>query len=96
MFSRRQSKANKPPVPESLVRSFVDGIDGARQAASNARITAPFTPSEPPKEALAQAKAERIPENRIHSALHATADVEGVARQRINPHDLALCHGADL
>lgn len=69
LFSKKQSKADLPPVSESLIQALIDGIPGVRQAAGNARISVVATPAELPVEVLAQAKAQGIPENEIHGVL---------------------------
>ncbi|MDP2828634.1 MAG: hypothetical protein Q8O37_08510 [Sulfuricellaceae bacterium] len=69
-FSRKQSKADLPPVARSVIDTLVSRIDGVRQAAGDARITVVFAPSELPAEVLEQAKLQDIPENEIHGVLY--------------------------
>ncbi|WP_448510006.1 LPD1 domain-containing protein, partial [Immundisolibacter sp.] len=70
MFSAKQSRADLPPVAQSIVDELVAGLPGVRQAASDARIITVFAPSELPAAILKEAEEQGIPPNEIHGVLH--------------------------
>jgi len=70
MFSARQSRADLPPVAQSVVDELIAGLPGVRQAASDARIITVFAPSELSAEILKEAEKQGIPPNEIHGVLH--------------------------
>ena len=70
MFSARQSRADLPPVAQSVVDELIAGLPGVRQAASDARIITVFAPSELSAAILKEAEKQGIPPNEIHGVLH--------------------------
>ena len=70
LFSQKKSRANLPPIEESVLAGQIAAFRSVRQVASQANITTRFDPSSLPTEALAQADKEGIPHNEIHGVLY--------------------------
>ncbi len=70
LFRQKSSKADLPPVDQSVIDALINRINGVRQAAGDARITSVFSPLDLPSAVKKQAELEGIPDNEIHGVLY--------------------------